>query len=262
MKNIAIVTGASSGIGRDFAIDIAKNFDIDEIWIIARRKDRLIELAHHIYENYLLNVVVIPADLTDYKSIEKISQRLEKVRPNINILVNSSGFGLGGESINISRKSQENMIMLNCISLFSMTQMCMEYMSEGSGIIQISSAAAFSPQPFLSVYSATKSFVLNYSLALSYELKPRGINVSVVCPGPVDTEFFDVCFPNSNGCNFYKNIFMKKSKNVVNKSIYGYLKGKKLIIPGFSMKILAILEGVYINKWSAFLSYKIFKRFN
>lgn len=262
MKNIGIVTGASSGMGRDFAIEIAKNFDIDELWIIARRKERLIKLAKYIYENYAVNVVVIPADLTNYSSIQKIQDRLENIKPNIKILVNASGYGLSGKSDQINRKLQENMIILDCLSLFSITRMCTDFMSKGSGIIQIASAAGFCPQPFLAIYSASKAFVLNYSLAIAQELKERDIKVSVVCPGPVETEFFDVVEKKSNGINIYKKMFMKKSKYVVNKSIAGYINGRKLIVPGFFMKILAVIEGMPVSELSSAVVYRLFKKFN
>ena len=124
IKNIAVVTGASSGIGYRLSKDIAKNFDIDEIWIIARRKDRLKKLANHIYSNYGINVVSMSLDLTKEESIQKIQKRLEKYSPNISLLVNSSGFGIMGQSSDIDRKSQEDMISLNCKSLFSLTHIC------------------------------------------------------------------------------------------------------------------------------------------
>lgn len=262
MKNIGIVTGASSGMGRDFAIETAKNFDIDELWIVARRKERLIKLANYIYENYAVNVVVIPADLTNYSSIQKIQNRLENEKPNVKILINSSGYGLSGKSNEIKRELQENMIILNCLSLFSITNICTNYMSRDSGIIQISSSAGFCPQPFLSVYSATKAFVLNYSLAIAQELKEKGIKVSVVCPGPVQTEFFDVLEQNSNSINIYKKMFIKKSKYVVNKTMKGYIKGKNLIVPGFFMKLISIVEGMPIRRLTSIIVYKIFKKFN
>ncbi|MGP1487939.1 MAG: SDR family NAD(P)-dependent oxidoreductase [Peptoanaerobacter stomatis] len=262
MKNIGIVTGASSGLGKGIAIEIAKGFDIDELWLIARRKERLVELGKEIYEDYGVNVVIMSLDLIDEKSLQKISERLESQKPNIKILVNSSGFGVMGDSSEMNRKVQEDMILLNCKALFSLTNICTNYMSRGSGILQIASVAGFCPQPYFAVYSATKAFVLSYSMALSKELKKRGISVSALCPGPVNTEFFDICERDAKMENMIKKMFIKSPNFVVKRAIKGYLKKKTVIVPGITMKLLSIIEGLYIKQLSSILAYKIYKKFN
>lgn len=262
IKNIAIVTGASSGIGYKLSKDIAKNFDIDEIWIIARRKERLKKLANHIFLNYGVNVVSMSLDLTKEDSIQKIQNRLEKYNPNVSLLVNSSGFGLMGASSDIDRKSQEDMINLNCKSLFSLTHICTPYMSKGSGVIQIASMAGFCPQTYFSVYSATKAFVLSYSISLYHELKNKGIHISVICPGPVKTEFFDICEKNSKSKNKIKELFMQNTDDVVKKILKGYNANKKVIIPSISMTIISIIEGLPMQLLTSKLSYILYKKYN
>ena len=107
MKNIAVITGASSGMGRGLALKIAQRYELYEIWLIARRKERLVQMAKEISNAYHINCVIIPADLTKDDSINKIVGRLEEVKPNIKILVNASGFGLMGESAKLSMSKQE-----------------------------------------------------------------------------------------------------------------------------------------------------------
>lgn len=245
MKNIAIVTGASSGIGKKLAIEISKKYDIDEIWLVARRKSRLIELGNMIYENFGVNAVVIPTDLSDINSLQRIYDRLEKIKPNIKILINAGGFGMIGDSNLLDKKSQENMIIVNCVSLFNLTNTCVKYMNSGSGIIQMSSGASFCPQPYFAVYGATKSFVFSYSLALSQELKKKGIHVLTVCPGPVDTEFFDVATKDENSIkDIFKKKFMQSEDEVVEKIIKAYTKRKKILNTSIIMSTLYVALGV------------------
>jgi len=261
MKNIAIVTGASSGMGRGLAIKIAQRHEIDEIWLIARRKDKLIELAEEIFNNYNVNCVVIPADLTKEDSIDKIIKRLEIVHPNIKILINASGFGMMGETAKISREKQEEMIKLNVLSLFSLTRICTEYMSKGSGIIQFASVAGYCPQPYLAVYGATKAFVLSYSLSLAHELKKYGIRVSVVCPGPVDTEFFDVMKIDKNSIkNIVKRLLMQSSEEVVSKTMKYFEKGKTVIDTRILTKFFSIVMGIPMQRLGSIIVAGLFKK--
>lgn len=261
MKNIAIVTGASSGMGRGLAIKISQRYEIDEIWLIARRKDKLIELAEEIYNNYNVNCVVIPTDLTREDSIDKIIKRLASVNPNIKILVNASGFGMMGETAKISRDKQEEMIKLNVLSLFSLTRICTEYMSNGSGIIQFASVAGYCPQPYLAVYGATKAFVLSYSVSLAHELKKYGIRVSVVCPGPVDTEFFDVMEIDKNSIkNIVKRLLMQSSEEVVSKTMKYFEKGKTVIDTRILTKFFSIVMGIPTQKLGSIIVAGLFKK--
>lgn len=187
---IALITGASSGMGAEFARQIDRTWKgIDEIWLLARRKQRLEETAgllHHATR-------VVPMDLTDrecYGTLEKMF-RDEGVR--VGLLVNCAGYGKIGNYEKVSRFDSENMIDLNCRAAVDITLSCLPYMKAGDRIIQICSTAAFQPLQHVNIYSATKAFLYNYTRALRMELLPRKIPVLAVCPYWVkDTEFIGI----------------------------------------------------------------------
>ena len=186
--NIAIITGASSGIGKEFALQLdAGLYTIDEFWLIARRKDRLEELACDL--DHMAKT--IPLDLTQEADMEHLRALLRKERPAVRMLINCSGYGIMGQFSEIDSREQVGMIDLNCRALTEITHACLPYMKKNSRIIQLASSAAFLPQPGFAVYAASKSYVLSFSRALSEELRSRKIYVTAVCPGPGQPEFFD-----------------------------------------------------------------------
>lgn len=212
---IAIITGASQGIGREFALQLDRMLQTtDEIWLIARNKEKLDETAKMMRNN----TRVIPLDLTDSFSLEALEIMLEENKPSIRFLVNAAGFGLLGDFDAIPIAEQEKEIELNCKALTRITRSCIPYMSWNGRIIQVASSAAFLPQPQFAVYAATKSYVLSFSRALASELKGAGIYVTAVCPGPVDTEFFERA--EKYGKNFgLKAMIMANPYEVVKKAI-------------------------------------------
>lgn len=176
---IAVVTGASSGIGREFAVQIAGKYGkMDEIWLIARRKDRLIELQKELR----LPVRVFAMDLTDNEDMNTFDGFLKENNPDIKLLVNCAGYGKTGRFDELDIYEQCGMIDVNCKALTLFTGLCLPYISNHSRIINVASAAAFSPQPGFNVYAATKAYVLSFSRALNAELKSRKITVTAVCP--------------------------------------------------------------------------------
>lgn len=229
---IAVITGASSGIGREFAIQISKRYGkLDEIWLIARRKERMEELESHLR----VPVRIFAMDLCDEGDLHQFKEYLEEFKPDIKLLVNSAGFGKIGRVDELDVVEQCNMIDVNCKALTMFTGLCLPYISTHSRIINMASAAAFSPQPNFAVYAATKSYVLSYSRALNVELKKREITVTAVCPGPVDTEFFDVA-GDSEGKSFKKN-FRADVCKVVNQAIKDAALGNETSIYGAAMKM-------------------------
>lgn len=177
---IAVVTGASSGIGREFARQISARYGkLDEIWLIARRK----ELLESLQEEIKLNARIIAMDLTSEEDMKQFRDYLEELNPDIKILVNCAGYGKVGRFEEIDLKEQTGMIDLNCKALTEMTGICLKYISSHSRIINVASAAAFCPQPRFNVYAATKAYVLSFSRALNCELKEKKITVTSVCPG-------------------------------------------------------------------------------
>ena len=206
MKNIAIITGASSGMGKEFAVQVAQKYDFDEIWIIARRLENLEQLAQDINNNNHFNVVKpVQLDLGDVNGVHKLekmlaqeNKKLLKVESGIAIglLINNAGFGTYGPFCDTPVEAEMQMVELNCTALTGLCGIALPYMKKGSVIINTSSLAAFMPLGNFAVYAATKAYVLSFSVALAAELKDRGIKVSALCPGSVSTEFANVA---SNG---------------------------------------------------------------
>lgn len=228
---IAIVTGASSGLGKEFTKQIECLYkELDEIWVVARRRERLEELKSCVFTN----VRIFEGNLLEPEVYEKLQKKLEKKQPNIRMLVNAAGFGKVGEVKDIETKDQLEMIDLNCRALTHMTKLCIPYMTKGSRIVNVASAAAFCPQPSFSVYAATKSYVLSFSRSLGMELRSDGIYVTAVCPGPVQTEFFEIAGQKEE--NAMKAAVMAKPETVVKQALTDSKKGKEMSVYGVSMK--------------------------
>lgn len=219
---IAVITGASSGMGREFVRQFEKYLTVDEVWVIARREDALAELQQYVK----CRVRPISLDLTAEESFEKYSQILESEKPDVKLLVNCAGFGKFGKNENIPIEDNMKMIDLNCKALVRMTELTLPYMSKGSGVIQLDSLSAFQPVPYMVVYGATKAFVLSYSRALNQELKPKGIRMMSVNPGWVKTEFFDHAFKTNNADVQYFNR-LYEAKDVVKTALHDFYKTKK-----------------------------------
>ena len=235
--NIALVTGASSGMGREAIIQLWEHFDgLDEIWAVARRKERLDELEGMVG----VPIRKFPLDLMDREELQKLEEALGAICPKVRFLVNAAGFGKIGNVGELSVTDQADMVRLNCEALTAVTTMVLPYMPENSRIIQYASSAAFLPQPGFAVYAATKAYVLSYSRALNQELKSRRIYVTAVCPGPVRTEFFDVA-ETAKEMPLYKRMFMANPRRVVAKALRDSIMGRGLSVYGISMKGFRLL---------------------
>lgn len=228
---IALVTGASSGMGREFARQISARYSkFDEIWLIARRSGPMEELAGEI----AMTARIISMDLSKEEELQGLHKLLEEKAPDIKLLVNCAGFGKTGKTEDIAYKDQTGMIDVNCRALTAVTAFSLPHISGNSRIINVASAAAFTPQPNFAVYAATKAYVLSYSRALRQELKSRKISVTAVCPGPVDTEFFDIA---GNSVKFLKRMVMAKPELVVEQAIKDAALGNELSVYGKAMKL-------------------------
>ena len=182
---IAVVTGASSGIGRELLYAIDREREFDEIWVIARRAARLEELKTECRNR----IRPIPLDLSEESAIDSYRALLEEEKPEISLLVNAAGCGIFGPFAESDLDKQLNSLKVNALALIAMCRVSLPYMESGDSIINVGSNSAWQPVPYQSVYGASKSCVLNFSRALGRELRPRGVHVMCVCPGWIKTEF-------------------------------------------------------------------------
>lgn len=234
---IAIVTGASSGMGREAVIQLADRFGgLGEIWVIARREERLEELRRRVP----VPLRVLALDLTEEDSLDVLTWELKHQMPEVKLLVHAAGYGRPGKVGSAERLGETGMVRLNCEALCAVTHMVLPYMSDHGRILLFASAAGFVPQPEFAVYAATKAFVISYGRALGRELKFRDITVTSVCPGPVDTEFF-------GGTDWkeklpvYKKLTMARPERVVRKAIRDSMMGKEMSVYGLPMKAFRLL---------------------
>ncbi|MCI2048917.1 MAG: SDR family NAD(P)-dependent oxidoreductase [Lachnospiraceae bacterium] len=226
-KNIAVITGASSGLGREFCRQIDA-LGYDEIWAVARRRDRLEALQ----QGLKTAVRAVPLDLTDKAAIGSYAALLEAEKPNVALLINAAGFGKIGSYRDITQQDCDNMIELNCRAAVDMTQVSIPYMRAGGHIIEICSTAAFQPFQYLNIYAATKAFLLRYSRALRVELLKEGIIVTAVCPYWVgDTEFIGTAKKTTDSAYIHGYPLAGKMRNVVGLALHDSRMGRAVSTP-------------------------------
>ena len=226
---IAIITGASSGMGQEFVLKLDREQQFDEIWVIARRRERLLALS----EKVRAKIVPLALDLTDSAAYEQYREKLEAEHPDVRVLVNASGFGVFKPFMEIPLEEQLRMIDLNDKALVATTYLTIPYMNPGSCIYQLGSLSAFQPVPYINIYGASKSFVLSFSRALNVELKGRGIRVMAVCPGWVKTEFFDHAVQDDT-ISYYNRYYT--AAQVIDRALRDMKKGKDVSICGFPVR--------------------------
>ncbi len=249
MARKVLITGASSGIGRD----IARYFDSlgCELILVARRKDRLKALAN------CLNGTpkIIAMDIGDGEKAKELYELTKG--ENIDILINNAGFGVWGDFTETSCEREIEMLRLNVEAMHVLFKLFLkDFKSRNSGkILNVASAAAFAPGPYMAAYYSCKAYVLRLTQSAAYELKEENsaVTVSALCPGPVSTEFNKVA-----GVHF--SVKPLKSKYVAKYAVLNLIKGKTVIIPGISMKIAAVASKVVPDSVSAGITAKIQKR--
>ena len=241
--NTAIITGTSSGMGREFVKMAADRGDIDEIWVIARREDKLRELEKEVS----VPLHILPLDLLKAESYEHFQAELDARRPNVTFLVNASGFGRFGRNDQIPLQDDLDMIDLNCKAMVNITKRVLPFMPKGSHIIQVDSLSSFQPVPYLGIYGATKAFVLSYSRSLNVELKERDIKVMAFCPGWVKTPFFDGAETYSKDAVTYFNKLFT-AQEVVRVAMRDSARGKDVCVPGFGIKMQVLATKLLPHK--------------
>ena len=237
MKNIIVITGASSGIGREFAELLDKKEKVDEIWVLARRLDRLEELKN------VLSTPVKPVsiDLSNVENIKVYKKMLDDEGANVKMLVNCSGFGKFNHYENISDEVNQNMIDLNIKAVVAMTDATLPHIGKGGKIINIASCAAFQPIPYINIYAATKAFVLSFSRALNREVREKGITVTAVCPFWTKTEFFDRAVKKDEEAVVKKYVAMYKPEQIVSRAWRDAKRGKDVSKFGFKARFQCFL---------------------
>ena len=243
----ALVTGASSGIGKEIAKTLAKKgYDLI---ITARREERLKQLKEEIEKETKSKVVTKVCDLTNAENINNLHKECSEY--DVNVVVNNAGFGVIGFFNETDIEKEIKMIDTNITALYILTKLFTKSMKKGH-ILNVSSLAAFLPDPKMAVYGASKSFVLNFSKAVNYELKRQNkdITITTLCPGPVYSEFNDVAGGSFN----FKAITAKKCADI---AIKGMFKKKSVIIPGLKMKLTRFFSKITPSKLVLKISYNI-----
>ncbi len=221
--SIAVITGASSGLGREYVrqlIDLVPT--LDEIWLVARRRDRLEAIAADYPDRKFR---CLPLDLTKTESFVAYRQALQESGATVHLLINNAGYGKLGLFADENVDGQIGMVDLNCRALTAVTNLTLPHMTRGSGILNVSSIASYAPTPRMAVYCSTKAYVSHFSHALREELRPHGIAVLAVCPGPMATEFLDIAAITGRSKAF-QTLPYCQPKTVAKKSLQRLLNGK------------------------------------
>jgi len=235
--SVAIITGASSGIGSEFARELKRVVGIDEFWFIARRTEKMEELRDELG----VKAKIISADLSVMEGIEKIREALTEEKPEVSFLVNAAGFGNFGRFDEISEDEIIKMIDLNSKALVLITHMVIPYMVRGGRIIELGSGSCFTPLPAFNIYASSKAFVLHYTKALNYEIKKYGLRATCFCPGWVETEFLPKATANKAVTMPKEMKPMLSCKDVVRRCVKASLKGRAMCVTNWYTKLQHLL---------------------
>ena len=239
----ALITGASSGIGREFARQLAKC--ARRIVLVARRSERLANLRDELLnQNPNLDVYVRVVDLTDNAQIESLIDSLARDKVDVDLLINNAGLGDSGPFATSDPIRNEQMALVNVMALTSLTRRLLPHMvaKRRGGILNVSSSAGFLPIPGDAVYAATKAYVTSFSEALRAELRGTGVSVCAVCPGPVRTEFQEVAKRPGGQPEMGSKIFFVSVRQVARAGLAALEADRPVVIPGFAMKFAMFLS--------------------
>ncbi len=244
--SMAVITGASSGLGREYALAAYRQHpEIDEFVLVARRRDRLEALKSELSGK---TVTILPIDLTDRAGRAQIAEFLKERRADVRLLVNNAGFGLMGEVRELDAERQADMVSLNCGALTALCSMTLPYMKKGSVILNVCSIAAFVPTPRMTVYCSTKAYVFSFSKSLREETKKDGINVLAVCPAPMDTEFLSIAGIEGNSKTF-DLLPRVQPETVAEKSMQKAFSGRAVYTNRVLYKIYRVLGKLLPHNW-------------
>lgn len=237
MASTALITGASTGIG----YELSKCFAADHhnLIIIARQEQRLRQVAEELTKQFGITVKVVPADLAQPDAPEKIMEAVRKDLLQVDYLVNNAGYGLGGKFTETDLAVELGMMQVNMLALVALTKLLLPAMvvRKFGKIMNVASTAAFQPGPFMAVYYASKAFVLSFSEAIANELKGTGVTVTALCPGPTKSEFQKRAQIENTRLVKHKVLGMMSSEQVAKLGYQGFLRGKRIVIPGILNKL-------------------------
>ncbi len=240
-----LITGASAGIGHEFARQLAGR--ADSMILVARREDRLAELRDELQEQHpSLAVQIRQVDLADPAQLPELMEWFDRENINVDLLINNAGLGDSGPFATSDPIRNEEMTLLNVVGLTSLTRHVLPQMiaKHRGGILNVSSSAGFLPIPGSAVYSATKAYVTSFSEALRAELRETGVSVCAVCPGPVVTEFQQVARRENAQAELCPKFLVVPVERVVRDALAAFEAGRPLAVPGFAMKLLILVTRV------------------
>jgi uncharacterized protein len=254
----ALITGASSGIGAAIATSLAKRGH--PLTLVARREDRLTELASELHEDYGVRAGVVACDLADPAERDRLAAKVTELDLEVEVLVNNAGFGSAGDFVDADRERQVEMVRVNCETVVDLTGRYAPQMARrGRGaVINVASMAAFQPLPKQTTYAATKAFVLSFTEALHHELKGAGVTVSAVCPGPVRTEFMDAA--GIERADNTPGFIWTSAEDVAEEAVKAAEAGKRAVVPGKIMYAGSLLGRYSPRKIVLPLSSRIWSR--
>jgi len=250
----ALITGASSGLGAEFARQLAARGC--NLILVARRAERMQALRDEILQTHPVEVHVLPADLGSSDAVQALHRQVREAGLNIDILINNAGFGVFGEHMQIPWQREQQMLMLDVMALMQLTKLFAHDMlaANGGHILQVSSIAAYQPSPTYAAYAAAKSFVLNFGEALNYELRGTNTSCTVLSPGMTATEFLQVSGQNPT---LYQRLLMMQSPDVVRIGLKAMFKRKPSVVAGRLNALMTWSNRWFPRRWSAAVTHRL-----
>jgi short-subunit dehydrogenase len=235
-KSFALITGASRGIGLELAKECAKHGH--DVVLVARRQDALEAAAGQIEGKYGVRAIVLPADLTDPAAPSEISAAMIEQEIVVHMLINNAGFGLGGEFLETDIEREIEMIQVNVTALTQLTKLFVRSMVKlhSGRIMNVASTAAFQPGPLMSVYYATKAYVLSFSEAIAEELRNTGVTVTALCPGATATDFAETA--QISNSRLFRKLGVADAGDVARYGYKAMMRGDRVAIPGWRDKLM------------------------
>lgn len=244
-RDTALVTGASAGIGRGIALELARRGH--DLVVVARREEELRSLAVECEREHAARVEVLPMDLLAPNAAGKLVQQLEDQRLRVDLLVNNAGLMDMGRFAQIDVERHERLLQLNVVVLTSLTRRLLGPMIERrhGRVLNVASTSAFQPVPSLALYAATKAFVLSLSESLSEELRGTGLTVTALCPGITKTDMVDRAQGEHEAMQALPSMFQSDVDDVAREGVEACLAGRPVVVPGLSNRLMAASVGFY-----------------